>query len=131
MSTPFHQDAYKNFVKSVKPQKWDFHLVLKSSETGKVVHSGNSKLSEELVNQKHAKAERDSREWIPTKPISKMPTKMSETLSSTESVRKYSSLLLSELLAPKQRQGHGDFVLWDIEIETSKMIHNQKTLKYA
>ena len=111
MSTPFHQDSYKNFVKSAKSQKWDFHFVLKNSETGKVVHSWIPILSEELVNHKNAKAERGSREWIPTKPKSKMPAKISETLSSTESVRKYSSLLPSELLTPKQRQGHGDFVL--------------------
>ena len=106
MFTPFHQATYKRFIETVQSQNWEHSVILKNKVTGKLIKDGNSDIAEEFVKNKNEKEKRESLTWMPNKPISKMQCPLKETLACADKVRKYSSILLTELLQPKQRQGH-------------------------
>ena len=106
MFTPFQQSAYKKFIETVQSQNWEYSVILKHRVTGKIVKDGSSDLAEELVKAKKEKERRESLTWLPNNPISKMQSPLKQTLACADKVRKYSSTILTELLQPKQRQGH-------------------------
>ena len=105
MFTPFHQAAFKSFMTTVKSQNWDYHVVIKNRQTGDIVSCGNSDMAEKYLSEKSAKERRESGDWVPNKPISKMPVQLSRLMADTDLVRKYASKVITELLGPKQGLG--------------------------
>ena len=62
-------------------------------------------MAEKYISEKSEKERRDSGDWVPNKPISKMPVQLSRLMADTDLVIKYASKVIAELLGPKQGQG--------------------------
>ena len=111
----FDSNHFLNFRESLKRKNCEVFVLVMNKGTGEITMSGNLELAFNHLTETKRAEKRNSREWVPNKPIPKPPKPFEDLVQDQNCLRKYASDLLGFFKDKKQKLGQvSQIKKWDL-----------------